>query len=156
MTAQERPTLSRLEAVLDEQHELYSRLDELSAQQAGLIEADQTDDLLRLLTERGGVIARLERSNDEMRDLQTAIDAPGVIPDDSREALRRRVETVQVIAARVAERDAADERALAERRDALSGKLRGNTQGRAALSAYGRGAAGHASPAGARFQDRRA
>ena len=54
-------TLERLEAVLDEQHELYTTLDALSTTQGDLIEADRTDELLPQLRERSRVIERLAK-----------------------------------------------------------------------------------------------
>jgi hypothetical protein len=149
-------TLERLEAVLDEQCELYAQLDALSEGQGTLIEGDRTDELLSLLAERGGVVERLERSNVEMKALQVELDAGAAVSDEDRERLRGRVAAVRTIAARVAERDAADEMKLAARRDSVSEKMSGANRGRAALSAYGAGAGAHQSPGGARFQDRRA
>ncbi|MEM7754464.1 MAG: hypothetical protein AAF297_02395 [Planctomycetota bacterium] len=149
-------TLERLEAVLDEQRELYTMLDALSTTQGDLIEADRTDELLTLLGERSGVIERLDASNEQMRVLRAELDGGTAIGSGDRDRLRERVAAVGRIAARVAERDAADEARLSERRDAIAGKLKGADRGKAALSAYGAGAGAYAKPAGARFQDRRA
>ncbi|MEM1185825.1 MAG: flagellar export chaperone FlgN [Planctomycetota bacterium] len=148
--------VERLETVLDEQHGLYTRLEALSVSQSELIATDSTDELLEVLKQRGGVIAMLERSNVEMKSLQGEVERSVDIGAPLRDRLRQRVDGVKAIAQRVAQRDAADEQALAARRDAIADKLSGNTRGRTALSAYGRGAGAYAKPAGARFQDRRA
>jgi len=148
-----RRTTERIERALGVQRELYARLDELSAAQAELIAGDHTDALLTLLSERGGVVAQLEAASGELRAAQVELDAVGGLAEPDRGRVRAMVDQVRAAAERIAERDATDERALAERRDAISARLTGNARGRSAVAAYG--GAGRPS-GGPRFQDRSA
>lgn len=149
-------TLGRLEVLLDEQHDLYLRLETLSKSQGELIEADRTDELLTLLAERGGIVEVLERSNAAMHELRAELETEATLTDADRERLRERVAGVRALAERVAAQDAEDERALEARRDAIAGEIDGNTRGRSAVSAYWRSSGAYSSGNGPRFQDRRA
>ena len=74
------------------------------------------------------------------------------LPGEMRDRVRQRVDVLASLAARIAQRDEADRRALERKRDAVAHELAGMNRGRGALAAYGARKAG----AGPRFQDREA
>lgn len=141
----------RLRGLLDEQEALFVRLEALSKEQSRLVREEATDELLRVLGERQGVVAALERASRELepfRDRWELVLAGARI--EQRDRLAAQVEKLSALAASVAARDDADRRTIEERRDRLAGELAGVGNVRGAMAAYG---APRGRPA-AKFQDR--
>jgi hypothetical protein len=143
----------RVESLLIEQHELFDRLDALSQRQASLIRADETDRLLRLLSERQGVIDQIAGTNAQLEPYRGRWEAfLDELPVPNRERVRKRLDAVAHLAGVIAQRDESDRLELERRRDAMAVELAKISNGRGAMAAYG-GTRGHASP---QFQDREA
>ncbi|MCC7389958.1 MAG: hypothetical protein IT431_14450 [Phycisphaerales bacterium] len=141
----------RLRTLLDEQEALFVRLDALSKEQSRLVRDEATDDLLRLLGERQGVVASLERASaglEPFRDRWERVLAGARA--EQRDRFAAQLERLSEIAAAIAARDDADRRAIEERRDRLAGELSGVGNVRGAVAAYGQSGVRPA----ARFQDR--
>jgi len=141
----------RLRELLAEQESLFLRLEALSKQQSRFVEDEQTDDLLRVLGERQGVIEALERAARELEPYRTQWEAvlAGARPEQ-RERFSRQVEQLAELAVSIAARDDADRRVIEDRRDKLAGDLAGMGRVRGAVAAYGPAK----SQPGAKFQDR--
>jgi hypothetical protein len=145
----------RLTRLLDEQLALYRRLDEMGAEQSGLIERGETDALLRLLNKRQSVIAEITRLNAEVepfaRDWERLLSSLGA---DVRESLSTRLREIDELVSRIADRDEADRVSLEKRREVVSKDLGAQSRQRSAVRAYG-GPASAPSGASPRFQDRK-
>jgi len=142
---------ARLRELLEEQESLFLRLEALSRQQGRLVRDERTDDLLRVLGERQGVVEALERTAAALEPFRAAWES--VLAEarpDQRDRLARQVERLSELAAGIAAQDDADRRLIEERRDRLAGDLAGVGRVRGAVAAYG---AARGRPA-ARFQDR--
>lgn len=141
-----------VETLLTRQQELFGRLDALSQRQGALIQSDETDRLLRLLTERQDIIDEIAKTNSELEPYRGRWDAfLGELPAASRDRVKVRLDAVAHLAGTIAQRDEADRRELQSRRDAMVTELSKVATGRGAMAAYGPAAAD-----GARFQDREA
>lgn len=153
MATEERTDYARLRMLLEEQETLFLRLDALSKRQRGLVEDEQTDELLRVLSERERVLEGIEASSQELRPYrarwETVLAEAGV---EQRERLSGQVDRLGELARVIAARDDADRRLMEERRNRLADEIAGAKRGRGAVSAYGAGGAA-AEP---RFQDREA
>jgi len=143
----------RIEALLSTQHDLFERLDALGQKQSGLIADDQAEALLELLAERQRLIdgiAEVSAMLEPMRSRWPSVMES--LPEAERERVRRKLDAMAGLTARIAQRDEADRLSLELRRDAVASELAQVHKGRGALAAYGGGR-----PAGgAKFQDREA
>lgn len=141
----------RLAELLDRQHELFARLEALSADQRRAIESGDDDGLLRALNRRQGVISSITSLNEATRPLVAWCgDAADRMPAHDRTLIQERMARLDAIVARIAEGDERDRGALESRRAAIAGELGAVSTGRRAMNAYGAGA-----PGGPRYQDRR-
>lgn len=132
------PGPARLDALLDEQHELLARLEALSCRQSALIEGDDDQSLLALLAERQDVVDRLSASRHELLSGRQGWDRVlERFPETRRQVIRGRLEQIAELARVVAARDEADRRRLEARRDRLSEELADLGKSRGALAAYG-------------------
>src|SRR5689334_1486886 len=97
---------TRVRGLLDRQHELLVRLDDLSRRQMTLIEADKGDRLLELMDERQHVIDRLRDATEMLDPLRTqwASAAPRA-PAPVQEAIRSRTEAVASLLDQIGARD---------------------------------------------------
>ena len=143
-----------VEGLLTRQQELFGRLDTLSQKQAQLIHDDETDRLLRLLTERQDIIDQIARTNSELEPYRGRWEAfMDELPEVNRQRVKTRLDAVAHLAGVIAQRDEVDRRELQVRRDAMVTELSRVATGRGAIAAYG--SFGEEEP-GARFQDREA
>lgn len=141
----------RLRELLAEQESLFLRLEALSKQQSRFVQDEHTDDLLRVLGERQGVIEALERAARELEPYRAQWEA--VLAGarvEQRDWFTRQVEQLADLAAAIAARDDTDRRVIEDRRDKLAGDLAGMGKVRGAVAAYG---PAKGRPV-ARFQDR--
>jgi hypothetical protein len=144
---------ANVENLLVRQEELFGRLDALSRKQADLISADETDNLLRLLTERQVVIDQIAETNIILEPFRVRWDAfLADLPEINRQRVRTRLDAVAQLAGAIAQRDEHDRRKLQSRRDAMAVELTKVASGRGAVAAYGGSRAGD----GPRYQDREA
>ena len=128
----------RLRRILEDQAALYDALDRLSASQRALIDADDADGLLRLLADRQDALARLSESNDALTPFRTRwADLMERLPDDARTDFESRIDTLAEQVSTIAQRDEADQRALADRRSVATTQIAEVARGRSALNAYG-------------------
>jgi hypothetical protein len=142
-----------VETLLVRQEELFGRLDALSRKQSDLIQADETDRLLRLLTERQTVIDQIAETNAVLEPFRARWDAfLDELPEVHRQRVRTRLDAVAQLAGMIAQRDEHDRRELQARRDAMAQELTKVASGRGAVAAYG----GATSGDGPRYQDREA
>jgi hypothetical protein len=144
---------SRLRLLLDEHEVLFTRLDALSKRQGSLVEAESTDDLLKVLTERQTVIETIESVARELQPFRDQWDSVLARANtEQRDRFSVQIDRLSDLAAQVAARDDADRQLMERRRDALAGELAGTGKARGAVAAYG-------SPPPqrvAKFQDREA
>lgn len=146
--------VAHLELLLEQQQGLFTRLDDLSRRQAGLIESDQTDRLLELLAERQVLVDQIATVNASLEPWRARWSTfINELDAGIRERVRLRVEAVSALAQCVAERDEHDRRLLEGRKEAVSVELGHVSRGRGAIAAYGTGSPREAMP---RFQDREA
>jgi chromosome segregation ATPase len=129
--------LSRL---LGEQAELLEHLASLGQRQRELGEREDPSELLALMDAREGVIERLGALGERVAPLraQWREERPRMQPGGGE--VETRAERVSRLAREIAERDARDQEAFAQRRASLAEELSRTGQGRRASGAYlGRG-----------------
>ncbi|MEN0019323.1 MAG: hypothetical protein AAF747_00405 [Planctomycetota bacterium] len=143
---------SRLRDMIGRQTAAFEQLDVLSQRQAAMIEARDADALLGLLGERQVLVDEITGIGEELGPFRERWDAVlGRLSPAERAAVGDDIQSLQDLASKVAERDAADRSNLERERDETAKRLSGVAQGRAAVAAYGTpGRPG----AQARFQDR--
>lgn len=142
------PRLSRL---LHRQHDSARRLDELSIRQSAAIEAEDTDDLLRIVEDREPVVETMVAINRELEPF--ARRSGGLFAGlnaAQRADLEQQVAAVDSLLARVNERDRDDREKLEIARSVIAAELAATRAGRGAVAAYGK----PTPTPGARFQDR--
>lgn len=134
---------AQLAGLLDRQLSLYQDLEAMSDRQAQAIEGGDTDALLRVLSGRQRIIARINELVAEARPLfadARQAKAPGV---------QERLAALEAVVSRIAEADERDRATLEASRDVVASQLSVVTSGRKAVSAYGSRATGPT------YQDRR-
>jgi hypothetical protein len=132
--------LSKIERLLERQHELFRRLDALSRRQSVLVTQGQTEALLELLGERQRVIDGIAEANAFLEPYRARWDGVMAgLPEAARSHLRTRVDAIALLADAVTRRDEADRAELESRRNAMAGELAQISRGRGAVSAYGGG-----------------
>ncbi len=137
--------------LLDQQIDLYGTLDELSKRQHGIVESDDTDSLLRILSQRQDVINRIAELASELEPYRADWDANvNKLPNTERARIRGRLDDLAVMMEQISRRDEHDRDVIEQRRTAIGAELGGARRTGVALSAYG----GQAK--GPRFQDREA
>ncbi|MGP1271926.1 MAG: flagellar export chaperone FlgN [Phycisphaerales bacterium] len=138
--------------LIDEQVGLYEELDQLSAHQHAIIEDDDTDAILRVLSDRDAVIGRIRDVSSRLAPYQARwSEHIALLPDAERDRLRARLSSVEAMMERISSRDESDRLAMQRRRETLGGQLSGVNRSGQAMSAYTKA---HAK--GPRFQDREA
>jgi hypothetical protein len=143
---------ARIEALLARQLELFAGLDALSERQSELIAGDEADGLLELLSERQRLIDGIAQANALLEPFRSRwSDVMESLGQAERDRVRRRLDELSGLTARIAQRDENDRQQLERRRDAVAAELAQVHRGRGALAAYGGKAEG-----GARFHDREA
>jgi len=148
-------TVARLHRLLDRQFELYSALAAHARRQSGLIDRSEADELIGVLAQRQLLVDQIEATAKELEPLrtqwQTIVQS---LPGHHRAGILRKIEQMEELIAEIAERDRADEDALAKRRNRIADELASLSRASGAVEAYGR-AGGLADAARARFQDRK-
>ncbi|MCA9312183.1 MAG: flagellar protein FlgN [Phycisphaerales bacterium] len=127
----------RLLRILEQQVGQFQELDGMSREQAALISAGRSDELLSLLGARQVVVDRITRLNGELEPFlaswkSLADDLPAHLRDDVRGRMQELDELVRTIAAR----DDADQRALEQRRVGVQDELAALSRNRNAVAAY--------------------
>jgi hypothetical protein len=144
---------TRVRALLERQHELLMRLDEMSRRQMTLIEQDRAERLLELIGERQHVIDQLQKASELLDPLRPAwSETISTLPEREQEAVRSRLDSISMLMDQINARDEDARRQLARRRDQIAVELMSIGRGRGALAAYGGGGA-RRRPS---FQDREA
>ena len=145
--------LPELLRVLDRQTHLYQRLDALGSEQSTHIKNSATDKLLSTLAKRQAVIDDITALNQHAEpfanDWPTLLDA---LPAEQRPGLRQRIDRLENLISRIAERDEADRATLEARRKEISADLSSMSNQRSAMNAYA-GAAPNTNPT-PRYQNR--
>lgn len=142
-----------LVSLVGEQIGLYQRLEELSLRQHELVESEDTDALLSVLTERQRLIEDITNVASRMTPYRARWDDHvGRLAEGEREALRRGLDDLASMMARIADRDEHDRRTMEDRRQRVQTQISGVKRGGAAVRSYGQASA----PRGPRFQDRQA
>ncbi|MEM1166922.1 MAG: flagellar export chaperone FlgN [Planctomycetota bacterium] len=146
------PSLTaRLGRVLDQQTELYQRLDALAQQQSSHIDQGEAEQLIGVLAQRQIVIDEIARLNEELRPVQERWSATAdEVSEDERQQIRRRTEALSELIHSIGRRDEADRARLERHRDAVRGEIRKSNQAKSAAAAYG----GPRGPVSPRYQDR--
>ena len=153
MTEQESQSSATIVALVGEQLELYQKLDTLSVQQHDLVESEDTDGLLAVLTARQQLIEHISDSAARMAPYRARWDEHvSELKDTDRESLRKGLDDLSSLMAAIADRDEADRVAMEARRERVKSQIGGVKRGSAAVNAYG----GPAGARGPRYQDREA
>ena len=143
----------RLTRILDEQAELYRRLDELSAGQSQRIRDGKTDELIGLLAHRQTIVEEISRLNTDIEPFTRRWDElVGALPEAHRAEIRTRIDRLDALIQAINARDEADRAALEERRRGVAGEIASLGRARSAVAAYS--GPQHTDRAQARFQDR--
>jgi len=139
-----------LVALLERQCELYRQLKRLSERQRSLIDADEAEPLLELLSERQRLVdrltsldARMVRARQEWARMQASV------PPERRARLERLLAEARGLLGQILDADRRDSELLSARKTWLEGALSGIRTGRQAQAAYQAAAA----PAASRFVD---
>lgn len=142
----------RVLVLLNEQIDLYSSLESLSATQQALIEDENSDALLDVLTQRQRLIDRAQRvANDLAPYRERWGELLDALPAFERDTLNAKVHEATRLVDSIAERDERDRRAMEAQRAAIATRMRDVTHARGAVAAY----AGTTKQApAARYQDR--
>lgn len=140
----------RLIRLVEAQRDAFRDLERLAADQAELIERDDAEGLLRVLSRRQGVVDQIASLGEELAPFAQRWDevlagAPAV----ERERLESVVRDLHEVARRVTEKDETDRAMLERRRNAMVDQLAGVARGRGAVNAYRQRESG-----GPRYQDR--
>lgn len=144
---------SQLGELLDIQQSLLVSLDDLSRRQIDLIETDNGERLLAIVTQRQQVIDRVLETGRLLEPLRAQWNrGADAIPATERDGVRRRIDAVARLMDAIAVRDEEARRRLIRRRDRIAAEMAGVDRGRTAVSAYGE----PEGPRTARFQDREA
>jgi hypothetical protein len=145
-----------VEALLRRQQDLFTKLDVLSAQQAALIQQEQTDQLLDVLARRQIIVDEIGRLSAEIEPWRARwTQFIAALPDADRQRVREQVDAIAILAQRIAARDESDRKLMEQRKGALAVELGHVSRGRGAVAAYGSSGQGNGSAA-PRFQDREA
>lgn len=129
------------------QHELYERLERVSAR-----EAEDVGSALAILCERKGIVDALERLAGELGPMLTSFEGVTcLLSDVERADVEATLEETRELMRRVAERDARLHERLSSERDRVGREMAGLSRSRQAMAGY-RGRIRH-SP---QFQDREA
>jgi len=124
-----------VEATIDEQERLVGELESIAVDQRRAVEAEASTDLLRLLGRRADLLERFATVNQRL----DALTRERTVREDERPALQGRLDEIRARLARLLDQDAADQRRLHERRDAIEGAVRDLGEARRATRAYGYG-----------------
>src|SRR5712671_6008849 len=131
------PLVQRIGALVDRQHELLLRLDEMSRRQMGLIDEDRDDRLLELIGERQHVIDKLQKTAALLEPLRPAwSETMATLPAGVKDSVRRGLDAVSMLIDQINNRDEEARRRLAKRRDEIAIELLNIGRGRGAVAAY--------------------
>ena len=148
------PWVEELMRELDRQGVLLSRLEAMSRDQRALIDQDDVEPLLAVLSDRQRVIEEVTRGVRASEGLRQRWEAErSSLPEVVRAGVQRRLDELSAAVAAIAARDEQDEALMRSRRDRVGDELRQVERSRRAMGAY---ADAKATGATARFQDRRA
>ena len=142
----------RVLVLLNEQIDLYSSLESLSARQAGLIRDEDTDSLLDVLTQRQRLIEKAQRVAEELTPYRRRwSDLLDALPALERDALNAKVNEATRLVDAIAARDEQDRQAMEQQRTQIATRIRDVTTARGAVAAY---AGATTKTTDARYQDR--
>jgi len=141
MTAQTIPfpagEAAELFGLLTRQRDLYSELETLSAQQAGLIAEGKAEALLTVLSKRQTLVEDLGRINDEIGPYRGRIpEIAESLPEGNREELRGLVDQVQSLLKAIIEQDEQDRVKLEEAKAEVGNQLSQTARTGMAINAY--------------------
>lgn len=139
-------------SLLEEQRDLYARVQDAGRRQAALIERGDTQGLLVVLQERQQLIDGLGELNQQIIPHREAW-SRGVEsqPAPRRAAVKALLDEIQTLLGGILEQDEQDKVSLQDRMSSVSGQLNQMGQGAQAARAYGQ----VPPPPAARFTDRR-
>ena len=141
----------RLQRALDDQQERYEQLRDLSVRQGELIRSMDTDGLLRILARRQVLVDQINEANQEIEPFRKEWDrlVEG-LPDQHRDRLRRRIESLEEVVNEIVRRDEEDKTLLENQRTRVASEMETVNRSRSAMNAYQR----TAQTEGPRYQDR--
>ncbi len=141
MTLREtKASASELIALLEHQHRLAERIEELAARQAGLIESGSSEALLELLATRQEIIDELLSGQDAYGLITDALRGAHV-SQAQRDRIVALVESLGDVLGRIVRRDEQDRAGLEAGRERLGHDLENLRTGRRAREAYLQGRA---------------
>lgn len=148
----QRPGAGGLVALVREQIGLYERLEEMSLRQHELVEREDTDALLAVLSERQRLIEDISAVASRMTPFRAGWDDHvGALAEGDRRSLREGLDSLASMMSRIADRDESDRRTMEARRQRVQDQIAGVKRGGSAVKSYAQAPA-----RGPRFQDRQA
>lgn len=142
----------RLARFLDESIALYEHLLELAQRQTALIENQEHDSLLTLLTDRQKLVEQIAEHATLLDPFTSRwSDLEELLSSDQRDELRPRLDRLSTLMQDIVRCDETDRERLAKMRDDAARQLTTLDQNRRAASAY---SGAHSPPAPPRYQDR--
>lgn len=130
-------------ALLEQQRDIYRRLDELSQSQSELVASGEAEPLLDVLAQRQSLIDELTRVNGRLDPYKQQWPTLfNQLDDASQQRIRALIDEVQKLLDRIIEQDEKDRQALSAQRDRAGDSMRQLSAGSAVNQAYGRHAGG--------------
>jgi hypothetical protein len=130
---------ARLIHLLEQQHELYRKLRELSEKQRGLISGDRPERLLSILRERQDLVAGLARLNEQLGPFRRNWDTLyGMLPEPDRARASGLLQEINALLRVILRTDQEDGALLSVRKQAVAAEIANLSGGRTANAAYGR------------------
>jgi hypothetical protein len=153
MTNRTHGETEHVEHLLERQQELFGDLDRMSQRQALLVQEQDTDQLLEVLSARQQVVDQIAQISTHLEPYRASWDAVmGGLDEIGKVRVRRRLDALAILAERIAKRDEADRQVLEARRETIASELSQVNRGRGAMAAYKAGGVVN----GPRMQDREA
>lgn len=139
LTTFDSPTLDAPELIrlLSEQRDLYQQLKAMADQQASLIQAGDSEQLLTLLSRRQGLVEQLTTVNEALAPFRDRL--PGLAddwPDQQRQQVRQLSEQVQTLLRSILEQDERDRKQLESAQKQINGQISQVNRTGQALHAY--------------------
>lgn len=139
MTTQAQPDWATgLIDLLDQQRQVYAKLDALSAEQGDLVAAGDAEPLLNILGQRQSLVDQLTQLNSRIEPYKQNWPALWAQLDAATQSkIQGLIDQVQSMLDAIVERDERDRNALSKQRDDVADQIHGANRGTAVHKAYG-------------------
>jgi hypothetical protein len=146
--------VNALTDALDAQAGLYDRIEQLTIEQAELLDPERATELLRVLAERDRAVAALAQINAQSRPLvRRWNEGQATASAEQRRAIESHLQHIEDCMQRITRRDQEHYAIIQANKERLAGQMAGAAHARTAVTAYGRAGATQARP---RYKDQQA